>query len=180
MRSVLRGRSLSFVLLGCAVSAAIVGCSGGRGQSGRIGIPGKGSVRLLARRIKSDDHTVQWVWTVVGDRNWTKATHSGDSYRLSGSYPLNSLNQTGGTHVWEFSMAVKSGAAPESASANLAISLRGSNATLDNGTGSVDLHGQKLQEAVHVEADKDQVVSVGSEVSLASIAGRSIHLKLDD
>jgi hypothetical protein len=170
----------SVLSLSLFLAAALCGCSGESGHAGRISVPAGGSVRILARHLKSDSRSVQWVWTVVGDRNWRTATQNGDTYRLSNSYPLNSTSQSGGTHVWEMSMTVQSGAAPLTGSAKLIITLRGSNMTIAEGGGGVDLRGQPLTDAVRVQVDRDQVVRPGSEVQLASIAGRSIVLKIDD
>src|SRR2546423_3400421 len=83
----------------------LMGCTA-QPQGGRIGVPGRNSVRILARHLKGDANTEQWLWTVVGDRNWTTAVHNGDTFRLSRSYPLNSTTETGGTHVWEFPLTL--------------------------------------------------------------------------
>src|SRR5579872_2211399 len=90
-----------------ALALSSCGCHGLRSASGRAGLPPEGQVRVLARRLQDDAGGVQWQWTVLGDRNWTQCRHSGTTFVLSGSYPLNSVRGSGGTHIWVMTIAVR-------------------------------------------------------------------------
>ncbi len=162
------------------IPLALAGCAA-RTQGSRIGVPGKGSVRVLSRTIKNDPTTVKWLWTIVGDRNWTTASRDGDTFRLSKSYPLNSLSRSGGTHVWEFTVTARSSVpASNIESARLEMKLRGSNSTVVQMEGLIDTRGSKLNDYVKAEKTGDDVVHVPAEIRMAAIGDRKVILEIED
>jgi hypothetical protein len=159
---------------------ALAGCTA-RTQGSRIGVPGKGTVRLLSKCVKSDPGVVQWLWTIVGDRNWTTVSRNGDTFRLSNSYPLNSLNRSGGTHVWEFTLTARSKTpASNTVAAKLEMKLRGSNSTAVQMEGPIDPRGSKLNDYVKAEKTGDDVVHVPAEIGIAAIGDRKVILAIDN
>jgi len=159
---------------------SLTGCTS-RTQGSRIGVPGKGSVRILSRSLKNDPSLVQWLWTVVGDRNWTTASHDGDTFRLSKSYPLNSVSRSGGTHVWEFTLTARADArTSETDSARLEIKLRGSNSTVVQTDALIDTRGSKLNEFVRAEKTNDDVTRIPAQLHVASIGDRKIILEIEN
>lgn len=67
-------------------------------------LPPTGMVRIVPQKIQSDAKTVHWKWMIVTDRNWSGM--QGDLFDavLSGSYPLKSTTQFGGSNAAELDL----------------------------------------------------------------------------
>jgi hypothetical protein len=136
-------------------------------------------VRILATKIRDDPKHFAWVWTVMGERNWTTAKSSGYELALSGSYPVNSRDRVGGTNIWEASINVDA-PARGGASYTMAAQLRGSNAAMMRSTVSIDAGANgELADAPRAVQTSETVLSLPAKLTLASVGRKNITLQID-
>ena len=170
----MKARALPVVLL-----IALAGCRGGDAVAGHAGLPASGQVRIVPTRIQEDARKFSWLWTIVGDRNWINGQSNGSELRLSGSYPLNSKDRGGGTHIWEARIEVEPGKSPSSFLLN--VKLRGSNAAMGGSTADVELGpGVTLTGEVRAIQPNETTLALPATLKLATVGRRTITLRIDE
>jgi len=147
--------------------------------SSPLSIPPSGNVRLLAKKVESSQNHVTWEWTIVGDRNWTSATSGKNGLVLSGSYPFNSTQASGGTHVWVVQLDVRSSKSAVKPSIVMTTSLRGSNSSGVSSDQEMTNISSDVSSAVKVERDQDAEIGLPVNVRLGTVAGKPITLKIE-
>ena len=87
----------AFCSLGCAPQTPAA--------TGRLAIPEKDQVRIVARTVEESAKKIHWKWSVIGERNWTEASVNdnagGATLSLNKTYPLNTPLRRGGCNIWE-------------------------------------------------------------------------------
>jgi hypothetical protein len=157
------------------------GCRPGPPARANPTMPPKGSVRIIPKKVAETGNKVQWVWTVLGDRNWTAVTMEKGAATLSKSYPLNDLNRAGGTHVWELWVTASSSSANDrNTPISVEIRLRGSNAAGITASETVDGASMKLPGAFRPTLTSNQTLRLPLETELANVAGRTIRLAIKE
>jgi hypothetical protein len=148
-------------------------------RSNPLSIPPLGRVRLLAKKIDSGQNHVTWEWTVVGDRNWTSATSGQSGLTLSGSYPFNSTQASGGTHVWVVQLDVRSSKSAGKSSLILTTSLRGSNSSGVSSDQEIPASSPNASSATKIEQDGDSEIGLPVNIRLGTVAGKPVTLKIE-
>ena len=164
----------------CAALIVLAGCSRGGSAAGKAGLPASGQVKVVATKIREDADHFSWLWTIVGERNWTQPTASSGEMRLSGSHPLNSREKSGGTHIWEARVTVEPSKAGSRSSYVMQVHLRGTNANVASSGMSIELGSGATVASVAraIQADST-TVSLPATLTLATVARREIKLKID-
>ena len=157
------------VLSGCRPAAPV--------RAGSI-MPPSGSVRIIPKKVSEGPKKVQWMWTVLGDRNWSATSVVDDSATLSGSFPLNSLTRTGGTNVWELWITATTAEANVASTVNIEIKLRGSNGAGVTNTKSIDKW--KLKDALLPLVVNTETVRLPAEIRVAEVGGKTQKLVIKD
>jgi hypothetical protein len=165
------------------VTAGLVlaGCTRGSSTAGRAGLPVSGQVRVITTKLREDATHFSWLWTIIGERNWSQATTSPNELRLASSYPLNSRSKVGGTHIWEARITMEpASVAGGNHSYLMQVQLRGSNATMSMSSTPIDLGmGSSLTGAARVIQSQETTVSLPATITLASVGRKDITLKIE-
>lgn len=173
-----RRQSLAFVPFLLLPFLLLTGCYGRVAGSSLVSIPPSGQVRIVPKRIVEDANTLDWEWTIIGDRNWRRVTQKNDHWTLDSSYPLNSTTETGGTHIYVFSLVIKKTRGTNTTAITTSVLLRGSNAgslyTTDKqgpAAGDRDLNTSVLLK-------EGTTRDLPATVTLAKVGNRSIDLTI--
>jgi hypothetical protein len=69
----------------------------------RFSRPPDGTVRVLFTKISPE----RLKWSLIGERNWRRATAQDATASLADVYPLNATDQRGGCNTWELDLTVQ-------------------------------------------------------------------------
>lgn len=163
-----------------AVVTLLAGCRSDGPTAGRAGLPPSGKVRIVPTRIQEDAKHFSWLWTVVGERNWTTVSTVPSDMRLGASYPMNSKDKIGGTNIWEARViidTVKTGPAPTYV---LHLQLRGSNAAMSESRTPIDVGTDgSLTAIARAVQSTETIQSLPATLTLANVGRRNVTLRID-
>lgn len=166
----------------CAIAIcgifAIGGCRTGPPARANSVMPPQGSVKIFPKKVSEGPKKVQWMWTILGDRNWSNSSISPRVVTISGSFPLNSLTRTGGTHVWELWITATTTDASQAATVNLETKIRGSNGAGVTTTASIDR--AKLSDAIRPMLKQTNTFRIPADVEIAEVGGKTVKLVIKD
>jgi hypothetical protein len=159
----------------------LVGCSADRSGAGKAGLPAAGNVRIVATPIKEDTKHFSWLWTIIGERNWTRASASSTGLKLSGTYPMNSKDRVGGTHIWEARITIEpAGRTTARATYLMHCQLRGSNAAMADSTITLEVDANSTLTSVARAIQRTETTAgLPATISLASVGRRNINLEIE-
>lgn len=171
-------RSRALLITGVLVLA---GCSADRSGAGKAGLPSAGNVRIVATPIKEDTKHLSWLWTIIGERNWTRALASPSGLKLGGTYPMNSKDRVGGTHIWEARISIEPAGQTAARSTYLMhCQLRGSNAAMSDSTITFDVDASStLTSVARAVLRTETTVALPATVTLASVGRKNITLEIE-
>ena len=68
---------------------------------------------IVSRKIEQTPDRMHWKWSVIGERNWSRATASAGRLTLAQTYPLNTPTRSDGTNIWECDLTAERSGASE-------------------------------------------------------------------
>lgn len=146
--------------------------TGGRGS---LSVPQSGSVRIVATQVLSTDTLRQFKWTIIGERNWTRAEAKAGVLSLGATYPLNTVDRHDGTNIWEADVTAK----VQGDSVSWETRLHGVHGVTVKEAGQEPLNGRTLADAFQVRQRDNIVPTLPADLPLARIGERDLHLKID-
>jgi|GEM_PF-1107128 len=170
--------------LSLAASFALLlgGCRGRDAEGGgrSLGIPAPRKVRVIARRVAQTPDVVHWKWSLIGERNWRKPEAQEMGLSLSDTYPLNSTSERGGCNIWEVDVTVRRDGGAASAPVRWEAVLHGSNGDTARSGGTLDAgkSSGSLANTLHIRQDRDAVVRLPANLTLATLDGRPVTLRV--
>lgn len=168
----------SFAVAGALLLCFGAGCpspqlqTGGRGS---LSIPQSGSVRIVATEIQSTDTTRQFKWTIIGERNWTRAEAKNGVLSLGATYPLNTVGRRDGTNIWEADVMAK----VQGDSVAWETRLHGIHGVTVKEAGQASLGGRAFADVFQVRQSQGVVPSLPADLALVRIGERDLRLKID-
>ena len=145
--------------------------------AGKAGLPPAGKVRIVATKLQDDSKHFAWLWTIIGERNWTTASVGPSEMKLNASYPLNSKDKVGGTNIWEARVLIEPA---KTGGYQLHLQLRGSNAAVSESTAQIDVSPDgTLTNVARAVQSTETIQSLPEFLTLATVGRRNITLKIE-
>jgi len=171
-------RSPHFVSLPllCLVGVAVLsltGCHRRAADEHELDMAKEGTVRIVSRQIEKTDRHVHWKWSLIGERNWRKASASGTDLTLADTYPLNDPSNRGGCNIWECDLEAER----TDTAVNWTATLHGSDGDTATTKGTIPASGTgDIDASVPILLDQDSTPKLPAEVRLASLGDKPLIL----
>jgi hypothetical protein len=178
-------RIVSRLCFPVAVAIVTTGCHSQPPPAHELDIPPIGSVRIIARQIEQTDRRMHWKWSLIGERNWSRAATTGTDLTLANTYPINDPETRGGCNIWECDLVVERAEAPGGAASGAggaglewSATLHGSDGVTAKSGGPLPGDPHALDDAVSIRQSDDTDARLPADVTLATVGGHPVVLHI--
>lgn len=165
-------RRLLIPLIGACL--LLTGCHS-RTPEHELDMPSEGKARIISRQIEKTDKRLHWKWSLIGERNWRKASAQDASLTLADTYPINDATKRGGCNIWECDLEAERG--PDGI--HWIATLHGSDGATAKSSGVIPGGGTgDVDSVVSILQDQDSQPGLPADTPLASLHDKTLTLHL--
>lgn len=161
----------------CALLLVPTGCTREpSGTTDKLAAPPSGNVRIIASTVSGKAGGIHRKWTMIGERNWSEAAATATGMSLTKTSALNDPTKKSGCNIWECDLIVE----PKPNTPNTLTwktRIHGIDGTTKESSG--DTPSSDGLKAVRILVDKDTLVRLSANLTLAQVGDKAITLSIE-